>query len=209
VFYSVFGGTAKQVTADSGLNSAFERDALSTSGGGLLLDHQMEPTQMVRSRMPLRLAVFRYVISHFESLRNQWLLTQLFDAALVGVTVVTAPKVTIAIARITRQLLDWPDVTRSRHRLGGRQFNRRDIEMGHIHSNGVVDIRLSRSEHDEVIRRQLARPHHVAPQSSWVTYYLAGTNDTERVVELFRIPFQRLANGNPASMDAPTDELGD
>jgi hypothetical protein len=157
---------------------------------------------------PVRFTVFRFVITHFGRLRNQFLLTQVFDAALAALTVVTAPNVTAAIRETTKDVLRWPEVTRSRHRLGGRQFNYRGIEMGHIHSNGVADIRLNAREHDDVLARGLAQPHHVAPQSTWVTYYIDARSDAQNVDGLFEIPFRRLngAAGNPAEL--PSDENG-
>lgn len=157
---------------------------------------------------PLRLAVFRFVIAHFGRLRNQFLLTQLFDAALAALTVVTAPEVTAAIRETTKALLQWPEVTRSRHRLGGRQFNHRGVEMGHIHSNGVADIRLNAREHDDVLARGLAQPHHVAPQSTWVTFYINAAGDAEHVEGLFRIPFHRLTGGGGNAAELPSEENG-
>jgi hypothetical protein len=158
---------------------------------------------------PIRFAVFRFVITHFGRLRNRFLLTQLFDAVLAGLTIVTTPKVMVGIHQITGRLLEWPEVTRSRHRLGGRQFDHRGVEMGHIHSNGVADIRLSASEHDDVLARNLAQPHHIAPHSTWVTYYIDGTKDAEKVAALFRIPFSRLVAASGDVAETPSEEDGE
>jgi hypothetical protein len=132
----------------------------------------------------------------------------MFDAFLAALTIVTAPRVTSAIARVTSELLGWPGVARSRHRLGGRQFNCRGVELGHIHSNGVVDLRLTRREHDEVLGQKRAEPHHVVPEGTWVTYYLGRDADEIRQVsELFRIPFERILGSNTeASDEMPSGE---
>ena len=95
---------------------------------------------------PLRFVVFRFVILRFGALRRVWVLTQAFDAGLGGLTLVTAPAVASAIRSLTRSMAAWPEVSLARHRLGGRQFNCRGIELGHIHSNGVADIRLTPTE---------------------------------------------------------------
>ena len=156
--------------------------------------------------VPLRLQVFRFVIKSCGSLRNQPRLTKLFDAGLGLLTVVTAPRVTAGITAITDGVTQWPNVTRSPHRLGGRQFNRNGAELGHIHSNGVADVRLTRREHDDVVSRRLAELHHVAPQSTWVTAYIEGPQDIERVVALFRIPFERLTHAAEHPSEITTEE---
>jgi hypothetical protein len=88
--------------------------------------------------------VFRFVTKRFGRLRKVWILTQAFDAGLAALSLVTAPSVARAIRALTRELLKWPDVLMSRHPLGGRQFNWRGTELGHVHSNGIVDLRGGR-----------------------------------------------------------------
>jgi Luciferase len=156
--------------------------------------------------MPLRIRVFQFVIAHFGALRSWPALTHSFDFMLAILTAMTAPGVTTCIAKVSDRVLQWPAVTRSSHRLGGRQFDFDGVELGHIHSNGVADIRLTRHEHDHVIAHHLAQLHHVAPQSTWVTFYINSLDDLERVTALFRIPFERLSQGGQLASDLPSDE---
>jgi hypothetical protein len=41
--------------------------------------------------------------------------------------------------------------------------------LGHIHSNGVVDVRLSPTEQADILSKHLAQRHHVAPNSTSVS----------------------------------------
>ncbi len=37
-----------------------------------------------------------------------------------------------------------------------------------------------------------ARPHHVLPQTGWVSYRIRGEEDVEGALELFRLNYERL-----------------
>ena len=92
---------------------------------------------------PVRFRIFRFVIQRFGGLRSAWLLTQAFDSGLGVLTFVTAPRVAGSIRSIKRLLRTWMGVSMSRHPLAGSQFNCNGTELGHIHSNGVADLRLT------------------------------------------------------------------
>jgi len=156
--------------------------------------------------MPVRLAVFRFVIRHFGRLRRFPFLVHTFDLFLRGLTAVTAPTVLNEIRTLTGEVASWPSVTLSRHRFGGREFDYQVTELGHVHSNGVVDVRLTKSEHDDVLARGLAKPHHVAPASSWVTFVIEHSGDARAASALLAIPFQRLEQGGAS--EEPTEEDG-
>jgi hypothetical protein len=97
-------------------------------------------------------------------------------------------------------------LTESAHKLGGHQFNRRGEELGQIHSNGVAYIRLTFPEKDDVIRKNLAVPHHVDPTNSWATFYIERGDQVQQVVDLFRIPYLRLTTPATGSGEAPSEE---
>ena len=154
---------------------------------------------------PIRFTIFRFVIKSFGRYRGVRPLTQAFDMGLNFLTMVTAPSVHHAIGKIRREIRSWPDVKHSSHKLGGHQFNWRGEELGHIHSNGVADLKLTFKEKDEVIRGYLAVPHHVVPTNSWVTFYIERGDQVQHVVDLFRIPYQRLTAAGGSS-EKPSEE---
>lgn len=139
-----------------------------------------------------RLSVFGFAIRHLGGLRRFPILVHSFDVFLRLVTAVTAPTVLGEIRDLTREVSSWPDVTRSRHRFGGREFEYRGIELGHVHGNGVVDVLLTRAEHDEVLARGMAHSHHIAPNSGWVTFFITGSGEARAAAQLLAIPFHRL-----------------
>jgi len=49
--------------------------------------------------------------------------------------------------------------------------------MGHVHGDRLADLPLPRKLHDEVIAAGRAQPHHVLPDTGWVSCRLAGPQD--------------------------------
>jgi hypothetical protein len=65
--------------------------------------------------------------------------------------------------------------------------------MGHVHGDRLVDMPLPRKLHDELIATGQAQPHHVLPDTGWVSVWLDGPDDAARVIELFRMQYDRYA----------------
>ncbi len=102
---------------------------------------------------------------------------------------------------VEREVLSWPGVSketegRSRNQGGFRvppaivySFGRRQI--GHIHdTTGVADLTFPREIHDELISEGRAKPHG-AGFASVVSYHIREPEDVPKVLELFRISYER------------------
>lgn len=57
-------------------------------------------------------------------------------------------------------------------RFGGRQFEWREKEIGHIHWNGDLDILFKKDIHDAMIKEGLAEEHKWVPNAGWITFPL-------------------------------------
>src|SRR5213078_4444803 len=64
----------------------------------------------------------------------------------------------------------WPNVSVHPHRFGGREFLFNKAEVGHVHTNGIVDIPFPRSVRDALLAEGLAEEHEWVPNSGWVTF---------------------------------------
>jgi len=85
----------------------------------------------------------------------------------------------------------WPGVEAVPHRFGGVEYRFGRKEMGHVHGDRLVDMPLPRKLHDELIATGRAQPHHVLPDTGWVSVWLEGPDDAARVIELFRLQYDR------------------
>ena len=94
---------------------------------------------------------------------------------------------------IRDEILSWPDVTAEPHRFGGLEFRLDKREMGHIHGDRLADLPFPMNTRNELVNSGRVSPHHVLPQSGWISYWITkGENDIPSVVELFRMRYDQL-----------------
>lgn len=93
--------------------------------------------------------------------------------------------------RIKQALLSWPGVEAVPHRFGGIEYRHGRKELGHVHGDRLADLPLPRKLHDEVIADRRAQPHHVLPQTGWVSCWMSSPDDASGVIELFRLQYER------------------
>jgi hypothetical protein len=92
--------------------------------------------------------------------------------------------------QITKTLLSWPGVTAHSHRFGGTEYRLGKRELGHIHGDALVDIPFPKKVRDEVVAAGHAAPHHLLPESGWVSFYLNDPADIEKAIALLRQSFE-------------------
>jgi Family of unknown function (DUF5519) len=91
--------------------------------------------------------------------------------------------------QIQEIVLAWPGVTAHPHRFGGVEYRLGARELGHVHGDYLVDIPFPTRVREEIVAAGLAEPHHILPDTGWVSLYLRAPGDVERAVELLRRSF--------------------
>lgn len=94
---------------------------------------------------------------------------------------------------IRDEILKWPEVAASPHRFGGVEFRFHRSELGHLHGDRLADLPFPRKIRDELVAAGRAAPHHVLPDSGWVSVRIRGPEDVPNIVALFRMQYDRLA----------------
>jgi Family of unknown function (DUF5519) len=94
-----------------------------------------------------------------------------------------------ASSQIQSAVLVWEGVTAHPHRFGGVEYRLGARELGHVHGDHLVDIPFPSRVRDEIVAAGLAEPHHILPDTGWVSLYLRTPADVERAVELLRRSF--------------------
>ena len=92
---------------------------------------------------------------------------------------------------VRRELLVRSEVTESPHRFGGVEFRLGRRELGHLHGDRMADLPFPRRVRDELVAAGRAEPHHVLPESGWVTRRVRGPEDVKAIVELFRLSYSQ------------------
>jgi hypothetical protein len=93
---------------------------------------------------------------------------------------------------IKKEILSWPHVTAEPHRFGGLEFKYDKREMGYIHGNTVVDFPFPLQLRKELVSSGKVSLHYVLPDSGWASYWIKSDADPEKIIELFRIQYERL-----------------
>ncbi len=99
--------------------------------------------------------------------------------------------------RIDAALRGWSGITTQPHRFGGTEYRFGRQEIGHVHGDRLVDIPFPKKVREKLVAAGRAEPHHILPESGWVSICLRQPSDVERAIELLRLSFE-IANERTA-----------
>jgi hypothetical protein len=103
--------------------------------------------------------------------------------------------------RIVEIVAGWPGIEVHPHRFGGKEFRLGKREIGHIHEDWLVDIPFPVKVRDEVIAAGLAEPHHILPDSGWISCYLREEADIPTALQLYRRSYDLAINQKAKKLD--------
>jgi hypothetical protein len=96
-----------------------------------------------------------------------------------------------ASAQIRDEILSWPGVTEAPHRFGGVEFRLGKRELGHLHGDYLADLPFPVRVREALVRDGKAMPHHILPQSGWVSYPIRDAAAIPGAIALFRLSYDR------------------
>jgi hypothetical protein len=96
------------------------------------------------------------------------------------------------IETVRAAVASWSGVTTHDHRFGGIEFRVGRRELGHLHPT-IADLPFPRRIRDELVAEGQAKPHHILPDSGWVTVPFRTDADVENVIALFRQNYDRAS----------------
>ena len=105
--------------------------------------------------------------------------------------------VAAARQRIDAALQSWPGITSQPHRFGGTEYNLARREIGHVHGDSLVDIPFPKKVRNELVAAGRAEPHHVLPESGWVSIFLREPSDVDRAIDLLHLSFELASQRSP------------
>ena len=95
--------------------------------------------------------------------------------------------------RIDGAVQSWSGITSHPHRFGGTEYCLGRREIGHVHGDSLVDIPFPKNVRNELVTAGRAEPHHILPDSGWVSIFLRASSDVDRAIELLQFSFE-IAN---------------
>jgi Family of unknown function (DUF5519) len=99
-----------------------------------------------------------------------------------------------AEAKIVKEVSKWSGVTASPHRFGGTEFRLGRREIGHVHGDYQADIAFPLKVRNELVTEGKVQPHHILPNSGWITFRFTEDSDLEQAIGLFKLSYE-LAKG--------------
>src|SRR6476469_705422 len=93
---------------------------------------------------------------------------------------------------IRKEVLIWEVVSEKPNRFGGIELNYKKKELGHLHGDTLADLPFPKLKRDELVNQGLAQPHHVLPESGWISYHIKSEEDLPIVIEFFRMQYDRF-----------------
>ena len=109
--------------------------------------------------------------------------------------------------RIAEEVVKMQGVEARPHRFGGTEFRVGRRELGHIHGDHQADIAFPMAVRNRLVSEGRAEPHHVLPESGWVTFRFRREEDVRAAIELFRLAYRSAGgSGRPSLAKEPEDE---
>jgi len=142
-----------------------------------------------------KINAFTFIIHYLGFLKHVPLLPLLFDLHLKVWTGLTNRAILRSIESIENEVSKWPGVYSTTHKYGGLQFNYAGREIGHIHGNGLLDIRFTRAIKQQLMTDHRIADHHSFNNSGWISFYINGEKDGKYAIELLRQSYSRLSKG--------------
>ena len=93
---------------------------------------------------------------------------------------------------VEREVSSWDGVETRPHRFGGVEFRVRGHEIGHLHGSRLADLPFPIRMRKELVAEGKAEPHHLLPQTGWVSCYPRAPEDAPAVIDLFRLNYEHL-----------------
>ncbi|MDE3057787.1 MAG: DUF5519 family protein [Bacteroidota bacterium] len=99
--------------------------------------------------------------------------------------------------------LEWSGVTVHPHRFGGIEFRLGKRELGHIHGDSLLDIPFPTATRNELVHARRVQPHHVLPESGWVSFYIRSENDIREAILLLKMSYEIAQQHYAKKQQAP------
>jgi hypothetical protein len=94
-------------------------------------------------------------------------------------------------AQIHDEVSAWDGVSVEPHRFGGIEFRVGRRELGHLHGSRLADLPFPVRVREQLVAEGKAQPHHIMPESGWVSVPIRDAADVPAVIALFRLAYER------------------
>ncbi|WP_233509651.1 luciferase domain-containing protein [Pedobacter chinensis] len=134
--------------------------------------------------------MFDLVVKYLSFLKSIPLFALIYDSILKLNTLISDPLKLAWYDEIEEEVLKWNGTSISLHKFGGTQFNYHQKELGHLHSNGILDVLFNKKIKQKLIDDGRAKEHHVFKKSGWISLYIKDRADVKNAIALLFIAYK-------------------
>lgn len=134
-------------------------------------------------------SLFSFVVRHLSFLKHVPLFPHVFDSLLKFRVFLTKPYLLDGFDEIEAEVMRWEGTAVGLHRYGGIQFNRKGKEIGHLHSNGLLDVLYTKEMKARLLKEGRIQSHHVFEKSGWISFYILRPEDKNYAKELLKMAY--------------------
>ncbi len=95
-----------------------------------------------------------------------------------------------AAEQVKQVVLSWPGVESRPHRFGGIEYHLGTREIGHMHGDYLLDVPFPKRVRDQLVEAGAAEPHHILPETGWISFYVRQASDVERAIALLKQSYE-------------------
>jgi hypothetical protein len=144
--------------------------------------------------------MFKFIVRYLGFLKQVPFFATFVEAWMMMYHSIANPRIIHSIDLIEKEVTAWHGVYVSMHKFGGIQFNYNGKEIGHIHSNGILDILFSTKTKKHLLVDGRVADHHVFTKSGWISFYIRSEADVEKAIDLLKLS---LTSNRIALVTAP------
>ena len=135
--------------------------------------------------------MFSFIVKYLGFLKHIPLMGNVHDSIMRIWYLVTNPKILDFIDELESFGQQMPQVFISVHRYGGLQFDFLNKELAHIHSNGLLDVLLSKKLKTVLLAEGRISPHHIFGNSGWISFYIKNAEDLAYAKSLLTLAYEQ------------------
>jgi hypothetical protein len=135
--------------------------------------------------------LFSFVVRYLGFLKFVPLFPLVFDSLLRLWMLASKPYLLDWLDEIEAEVLSWEGTSTSIHQYGGLQFNCNGKEIGHLHSNGLLDVLYSKVAKQQLLDKGRIQSHHIFEKSGWISFYIVKYRDKAYAKELLKMAYKR------------------
>ncbi|MBC7913325.1 MAG: DUF5519 family protein [Pyrinomonadaceae bacterium] len=145
--------------------------------------------------------MFDFIVRNFGFLKHVPLLPHIFDSLLKLQMFVYKRHLLDVFDSIEDEVLNWKGTTVNIHKYGGLQFNLYKKEIGHLHSNGLLDVVYSRKIKKVLMEEGRVSDHHLFKKSGWISFYIASPEDKAYAIKLLLLSYSIQTRNSSANLN--------